>query len=280
MESFSHQGMTFPVADSGPADAGPDRTVVLLHGFPQTRVSWQDVSPRLNAAGFRALAPDLRGLPPTARPRSRRDYRMERLVEDVDALLHQAGLAGAHVVGHDWGGGVAWEVALRRPERVRSLTVLSTPHPSALLWAMTRSTQGLRSWYMLAMQLPWLPEAWVARVLRREGLRSLGLPEKYRVAFEEQLRRPGAITGAVAPYRALFLWPSPVRTRSRAGVEIPTTYVWSRRDPYLGPTAAHRTAHYCTGPYRFLEVDGDHWLPEKQPDLVAEAILHRVTGRS
>lgn len=269
--------MTFPVTDTGPRGADSAHTVILLHGFPQNHASWQDVSARLNEAGLRTLAPDRRGLPEEARPRQRSDYRVERLVEDVDALLDAAGLTSAHLVGHDWGGGIAWEVAMRRPERVLSLTVLSTPHPSALWWSMSRSTQVLRSWYMLALQLPALPEALVARGLRREGLGSLDLPEKYRLAFEEQLRRPGSITGAIAPYRALLLWPSPLTTRSRVHVETPTTYVWSRRDPYLGAKAARRTAHYCRGPFRFIEADADHWLPEKEPDLVADAILQRVT---
>ena len=278
MDPFSHLAMTFPVTDTGPVDADNAHSVVLLHGFPQNRAAWQDVCAGLNKAGLRTLAPDLRGLPETARPRRRGDYRVERLVEDVDALLDAAGLASAHLVGHDWGGGIAWEVALRRPERVLSLTVLSTPHPSALLWSMRRSNQGLRSWYMLAMQVPVLPEALFAWGLRREGLRSLGLPLKYRLAFEAQLRRPGAITGAIAPYRAMLGWPSPLTTRSRTLVETPTTYVWSRHDPYLGPEAAHRTAHYCTGPFRFIEADADHWLPEKAPGLVTDAILQRIAG--
>lgn len=270
--------MTFPVTDTGPAAADNAHCVVLLHGFPENRASWQDVSAGLNRAGLRTLAPDLRGLPQAARPRRRRDYRVERLVEDVEALLDAAGLANAHLVGHDWGAGIAWEVALRRPERVLSLTVLSTPHPSALLWSMLRSAQALRSWYMLALQVPVLPEALLARGLRRGGLRSLDLPEKYRLAFEEQLRRPGAIAGAIAPYRALLLWPSPLTTRSRVHVEVPTTYMWSRRDPYLGPQAAQRTGHYCTGPFRFIAAEADHWLPEKEPGLVIYAILQRIGG--
>lgn len=278
VDRYSHHGLTFPVADTGPAGVDDAHSVVLLHGFPENRTSWEEVSAGLNRAGFRTLAPDLRGLPEGARPRRRRDYRVERLVEDVEALLDAAGLAKAHLVGHDWGGGIAWEVALRRPERLASLTVLSTPHPSALLWSLPRSAQGLRSWYMLALQLPVLPEALIARALRREGLRSLDLPEKYRLAFEEQLRRPGAIAGAIAPYRALLLRPSPLTTRSRVHVEVPTTYVWSRRDPYLGARAARRTAHYCTGPFRFLAVDADHWLPEKEPGVVLDAILHRISG--
>lgn len=278
MDHFAHHDMTFAVTDTGPAVADDAHSVVLLHGFPETRASWQDVSLGLNRSGFRTLAPDLRGLPEAARPRRRRDYRVERLVEDVEALLDAAGLASAHLVGHDWGGAIAWEVALRRPERLFSLTVLSTPHPSALLWSMRRSAQALRSWYMLALQVPVLPEAAFTWGMSRAGLRSLHLPDKYRLPFEEQLRRPGAITGAIAPYRALLLWPSPFSTRSRVHVEVPTTYVWSRRDPYLGPQAAHRTSHYCTGPFRFIEVDADHWLPEKEPGLVVDAILQRVRG--
>src|SRR5215217_5446294 len=127
--------MTFDVRDSGPP--GGD-AVVLLHGFPQTSTSWDDVAARLNQAGFRTLAPDQRGYSPGARPRGRSAYRVSECAADVLALLDAAGLESAHVVGHDWGGFVGWQLGGRHADRLRTLTVLSTPHPAA----MTRAFLG------------------------------------------------------------------------------------------------------------------------------------------
>src|SRR4051794_39933297 len=122
MERFARAGLTFDLRDGGPADGQP---VVLLHGFPQDSTCWADVEPALHAAGLRTLAPDQRGYSPGARPPGRSAYRITEPAADVLALLDEAGLASAHIVGHDWGAAVAWALAGRHPERVRSLTVLS-----------------------------------------------------------------------------------------------------------------------------------------------------------
>lgn len=281
METFRNGTFTFPVIDGGPADAGEDRTVVLLHGFPQTSAAWSQVAPHLHEAGLRTLAPDTRGTAPQARPQERSAYRVGRLVDDVMALLDEAGLRSAHVVGHDWGGGIAWAAALRRPERVRSLTVLSTPHPSAMAWALRHSDQVLRSWYMFALQIPVVPEHVLAAGIRRRGMKGLGLPADQERLYSERLSRPEAMAGAIGTYRAM---PPMKRSAKGAGddsatrVTVPTTYVWGNRDPYLGRAAAERTASYCSGPYRFVELDADHWLPEKRPADVAAHIRSRVLG--
>lgn len=158
METFTNNELTFNVIDAGPRD--PRGTVVLLHGFPQTNQAWTDVVPLLHRAGRRTLAPALRGYCPGAMPEGIRPYRIEFLVRDVLALLDQAGLERAHLVGHDWGGAIAWQTAMQFPARVERLTVLSTPHPEALRRAATSSLQGLKSWYMAAMAIPRLPEAY------------------------------------------------------------------------------------------------------------------------
>jgi pimeloyl-ACP methyl ester carboxylesterase len=129
--------------------------VVLLHGFPQTSASWDDVAPLLHAAGYRTLAPDQRGYSPGARPRGRWAYRQSELVGDVVGLLNAAEVDRAHVVGHDWGGGVAWHLAIVHPERVRTLATISAPHPAAFTRAMRSSSQLLRSWYMFATLSVW-----------------------------------------------------------------------------------------------------------------------------
>jgi pimeloyl-ACP methyl ester carboxylesterase len=129
MERFTRAGLTFEIRDSGPRDGD---AVVCLHGFPQDGTSYDAVVPRLVERGLRVLVPDQRGYSPGARPPGRTAYALPALVDDVLALLDQAGVGAAHVVGHDWGGAVAWALAGRHPERVRSLTALSTPHPAAL----------------------------------------------------------------------------------------------------------------------------------------------------
>src|SRR3954449_6424 len=162
VEAFSRNGLRFTVWDEGPVDA---ETVVLLHGFPQSAQSWIGVSRPLLAAGYRVIAPDQRGYTPQARPRPRRAYRLNELVADVMALVDTAGVDRVHLVGHDWGGGIAWMVAATRPDRLHTLTVVSAPHPRAVVNAMLTSRQLLRAWHVGFFQLPWLPEA---------GIRSRG----------------------------------------------------------------------------------------------------------
>ncbi|WP_220490712.1 alpha/beta fold hydrolase [Tessaracoccus sp. MC1627] len=276
METFANDGLTFEVRDSGPRRADSDHTVVLLHGFPQTPAAWDAVAPLLHAAGVRTLAPSLRGYTANARPPGRSAYRIECLVGDVFALLDQAGLDSAHVVGHDWGGGVAWAAAMTTPERVRSLTVLSTPHPAAIRRAVLRSSQGLKSWYMLAMQVPALPEMQLSRLVRKEGLRRLGVPADLSAAYAAQMSDAEAVRGMLGPYRGLFATAGAEAVKLDTPVSVPTTYLWGNRDPYLGRVAAEDTARYCTGDYRFVEMDAGHWLPEKRPEVVGAEILDRI----
>lgn len=270
MKTYTHDGLTFDVLDAGPTDAP---CIVLLHGFPQTNAAWQDVAPTLHQAGFRTLAPALRGYCAGAMPEGIRPYRVEYLVRDVLALLDRAGVQRAHLVGHDWGGGIAWQTAMQFPERVQRLTVLSTPHPEAVRQASRTSTQGLKSWYMLAMAIPRLPEAYLTAMVNRFGLSGLGLPPRHEAAYRAWIARPGAMRAMIGAYRALFIRPPLDAFPNDTRVTVPTRYVWSNRDAYLGRRAAELTARYCMGPYRFVEVDGDHWLPEKQPDRVAAEIL-------
>ena len=275
METYAHDGLTFDVRDSAPESPSGD-PVVLLHGFPQTSLAWAAVIDRLTATGRRSLAPDLRGYSPGARPRGRSAYRLDVLTGDVLALLDAAGAERAHLVGHDWGGGLAWQVAIDHPERVSRLTVLSTPHPAAMREAWRHGPQALRSWYMLAFQVPVVPEALLSRGLKRFGMRGHGLPADHERAYVERLTEPGALTGAINWYRALATSPPADRTdraRRPDRVACPTTYLWGRRDAYLGREAAERTEAYIDAPYRFVELDADHWLPEKRPDEVADAIL-------
>ncbi|WP_069386584.1 alpha/beta fold hydrolase [Cellulosimicrobium cellulans] len=259
--------LTFDVHDDGPPDGEP---VVLLHGFPEDSTSWSRVAPLLHDAGLRTVALDQRGYSPGARPRPRAAYRPEFLVQDVLALVDRTG--PAHVVGHDWGGNVAWGLAAWAPAQVRSLTVLSTPHPGALSRSLVRSAQALRSLYAGFFQLPALPEAALARSLP-SVLRRSGLPADDADRYAARMREPDALRAALNWYRALPLARTPV-----ADVAVPTTYVWGNGDQALGRRAAEDTERFVRAPYRFVELDAGHWLPETTPDEVAEAVVHRVAG--
>jgi pimeloyl-ACP methyl ester carboxylesterase len=160
MDSFQRGDLVFDASAAGPADS---ELIVALHGFPQNRHVWDRITPQLNAAGYRTLAPDQRGYSPRARPTGRRAYAQSELVADVLALIDASSPTKAtkvHLVGHDWGAFVAWAFASRHPERLRTLTAVSVPHPRALGWAMPRG-QLLKSWYMVAFQVPKLPEAFL-----------------------------------------------------------------------------------------------------------------------
>ncbi|UOY03506.1 alpha/beta fold hydrolase [Blastococcus sp. PRF04-17] len=273
MDSFQRNGLTFDVADGGPADGEP---VVLLHGFPQDCTAWRHVSPALHQAGLRTLAPDQRGYSPMARPRTRAQYKLREATSDVLALLDAAGLERAHVVGHDWGGVVGWALGAWHPDRVRTLTALSVPHPAAMAKAMVTSDQALRSFYMAVFQLPLLPERLLlsggGAALRRM-LRSGGLPEETVHHYVSRMHEPGALSAALGWYRAL-----PFGARDPIGkVRVPTLHVWSSGDAFLGRAATEATERYVDAPYR-LEVLDDlpHWIPELAPERVAELVTAHV----
>ncbi len=269
---FSHAGLTFPVTDQGPLGGV---CVILLHGFPQDRSTWTGVTPLLNERGLRTVAFDQRGYAKTNTAPRRRDYSLDELAQDALAAMDAAvGPEGtAHVVGHDWGGALAWHLAGTSP-RVRSATVLSTPHPAALMWSLPCSRQGLSSYYMGLFQLPRLPERLLAPRLA-QFYRSSGMPPAAADRYAERFSNPADLTGPLNWYRSMPLH----RTRTPRS-RVPTTYVWGNKDFALGAVAAHRSAAYVRSDYRFIEIEAGHWLPETHPALVAEEILHRVDDES
>jgi pimeloyl-ACP methyl ester carboxylesterase len=275
VDSFRRDGLTFDVRDDGPPDGEP---VVLLHGFPQDSQAWAQVAPGLHRAGLRTLAPDQRGCSPMARPRGRGSYRLRETTADVLALLDAAGLESAHVVGHDWGGMVAWALAAWQPDRVRTLTVLSVPHPAAMAKVMVTSDQALRSYYMLVFQLPFLPE----RLLLSRGgtplrrlLRGGGLSRDAAGHYVSRMREPGALRAMLGWYRAL-----PLSGRDRVGaVRVPTLHVWSTGDTFLGRAGIDATAGFVDAPYRLEVLEGvSHWIPELAAERVAELVTSHVRG--
>jgi pimeloyl-ACP methyl ester carboxylesterase len=268
--------LTFDVRVDGPEDGRP---VLLLHGFPQTSLSWSAVTPQLTRAGLRTYAPDQLGYSPGARPGEVEAYSTPNLAQVTADLMTALGVDRADVVGHDWGANVAWALAGWHPDRVRSLTAVSVPHPAAYTVAYrTDPEQKERSGYIrLFWQQGKAEEVLLAddgRRLRRMlsgGEGDSGVPAEAIDEYVAVLSAPGALTAALNWYRAMS------SADKVDPVSVPTTYVWSDGDVAIGRTAAEACENYVTGDYRFVELPGfTHWIPEQAPDQLATAILDRV----
>jgi pimeloyl-ACP methyl ester carboxylesterase len=269
--------LTFTALTAGPSDGPP---VLMLHGFPEGSRCWAQVMVLLADAGLQCVAPDQRGYSPGARPEAVASYSLDLLVGDALGMLDKLGWRHAHLVGHDWGAMIAWVLAARHPERLRSLTTVSVPHPAAFGSALrTDPDQQQRSAYIRLFR---------DASCRAEDLLLAGDGARLRAmfdgsalepddvdAFVRDLQVPGALTAALSWYRAMA-------AEDYAGVPavtVPTTYVWGDRDVAVSRTAALGAAACVTGEYRFAELpEISHWVPEQVPDLLAALVLERVTG--
>ncbi|MDL5361391.1 alpha/beta fold hydrolase [Halalkalicoccus sp. NIPERK01] len=273
-------------------EAGEGPLVVLLHGFPEHWYSWREQIPALVEAGYRVVAPDMRGYNRSEKPPGVSAYRIGNLVEDVRALIAHCGADRAHLVGHDWGGVVAWEVAARHPDSVDRLVVLNAPHPSAYrreLWN-PESDQAKRSWYVLFFQLPWLPELLV-RAGRGRLLESLfrggaANPEAFDDEairrYTEACLRPGAMTAMLNYYRALFRGTLrskvpgrslPDATTSDGLIGRPTLLVWGTDDEALSERLTEGLEKWVPDVEVERVAGASHWVQLDAPERVNDALV-------
>jgi pimeloyl-ACP methyl ester carboxylesterase len=271
LTEYRREDLVFDVIDSGPVDGTP---VVLLHGFPQRASAWDAVSALLHERGARTYAPDQRGYSPRARPRSRFGYHMTELFADVQALITAIGGGPVHVVGHDWGGAIAWGVAGTYPESVSSLTAVSVPHPQAFFRSLVRSSQLLRSYYILMFQMPWLPERFLAGGLGERLLRGYGMPPELLKSYRTDVVEYGALRGGLGWYRSL----ATLRPSQMVGpVTVPTTLVWSDADGAISRTSIDLSERFVHADYTLEVMAGaTHWIPELHPAELAEFIARRA----
>ena len=273
--------LTFDAHAAGPVSGRP---VLLLHGFPQSARSWRHQLGALGSAGFRAVAFDQRGYSCDARPGETEAYRIGHLVDDVLGVADALGWAVFDLVGHDWGAAVAWQVAGRHPDRLRTLTILSVPHPFAFGKALAggNSDQAHRSSYIqMFRQVGVAEELFLADAGDGKGpgtgVRDLygrsGLSEEDSKPYVDLLVRPGAMTAALNWYRA-------ASAEDMAGlgpITMPTMYVWSTNDPALGREGAEATGEFVAGPYRFDVLEGiSHWIAEEAPDSLNALLLQHL----
>jgi pimeloyl-ACP methyl ester carboxylesterase len=284
-DSWSHRRAKVNGVELHYVDAGSGPLVLFLHGFPEFWYSWRHQLAALAAAGFRAVAPDLRGYNESDKPVGVDHYRMSLLVADVAGLVEHLGGARAVIVGHDWGGAIAWRVAMDRPEIVEKLIVLNAPHPAAFRRELRTLGQWLRSSYMLFFRLPWLPEwalqagayAMLKRVLRRQPVHAGAFSKEDIDRYKKALAQPGALTATLNYYRAAF------RHRLEVGgsvrpIQAPTLLIWGERDPYLGVRLTEGLEPWVPA-LRVVRIpDASHWVQNDVPERVNELILGFLSG--
>ncbi|MEX2236676.1 MAG: alpha/beta hydrolase [Dehalococcoidia bacterium] len=264
-------GLDFNVLDEG--DGAP---VLLLHGFPDSWRLWRHQVPALLDAGFRVIAPDQRGFGESAKPQEVEAYSADKLLGDLLGILDQLGVPKTHVVGHDWGGAMAWTIAGLVPDRVDRLVAMSVPHPQTLFSSVR---QYALSWYMLMFQYPFAEE-----VLMRDDwklMREWGGNAKDIDVYIKDLSRPGALTAGLNWYRAgarpealfrvgdAFVFPS---------VKADTLGIWSSGDAYLLEDGFLETEKHIEGSWRYERIDeASHWMQLDQPQAVNRLLVDFLT---
>jgi pimeloyl-ACP methyl ester carboxylesterase len=262
------------VASAGPADA--KSTVVMLHGFPEFWFTYRHQMVALAAAGYRVVVPDLRGYNKSDRPGRVDDYRVEHLVADVRGLLRALGTERVHLVGHDWGGEVAWRFAMQHPECLERLAVLNLPHPVMLMRGLRTLKQLRKSWYMAFFQLSGVAE----RLLSAgdfAALRKLYLDEGFSLevanTFIDAFRGPRALTSALNWYRAAARSLAQGTTPKIKVIEIPTLVIWGWGDLALGEELAVPPMRWVPNQRVEFIPDGTHWVQEHAHQKTSELLI-------
>jgi pimeloyl-ACP methyl ester carboxylesterase len=264
-------------------EAGDGPLVILIHGFPEFWYTWRKLIPPLVAAGFRVVAPDLRGYNLSSKPAAVSAYGIRTLTDDIRGLLRAVGATRAHVVGHDWGAGIAWSFAMRFPEALDRLAVLNGPHPQRLLTGLWKPSQLIKSWYMFWFQLPYFPErlaskddyAFLLRPLRQNPI---PYDEADLLRYREALAQPGAVHAMINYYRAVF---RPGLQLPITRVDAPSMVVWGERDAFLGRGLAQPNSALVPNVRVAYLPEAGHFVHHDAPAQVAELLvqfMHNATS--
>jgi pimeloyl-ACP methyl ester carboxylesterase len=260
-------------------EAGDGPLVVLLHGFPEFWYGWRQQIQPLAAAGFRVVAPDTRGYNLSSKPKGVKAYSADLLAADIRGLIQERGAQSALLVGHDWGGTIAWTTAMNHPEVVDRLAILNAAHPRKLSQGLHHPGQLRKSWYFFFFDLPELPEA-VVHADRWRFFRHF-LRDAHPAYTSEEIARyieawsqPGAATAMINYYRA-SVRTSPKRAAAALRpVSAPTLVIWGQRDHYLGPDLAepdHDDVPNLQGVERLD--DASHWVHHDEHERVNQLLI-------
>ena len=269
-------GVRLHVVEAG-EEAAP--LVVLLHGFPEYWYSWRHQIDPLVGAGYRVMVPDMRGYNLSEKPQGLAAYHIDTLAADVVGLIDAAGKEKAIVVGHDWGGAIAWHVALEHTKRVEKLAILNAPHPVVFARELRRPSQFKKSLYILYFQLPWAEKKLAEgnfrlmdKMLQRDPVHREAFSEEDRRLYCQAMAQPGALTAALNYYRKAARSLGMLLPKQRR-LELPTLVIWGEQDPYLGLSLLDGLDKYVS-PLRIERIpDASHWVQCDTPAKVNEALV-------
>ena len=275
-ELIQTRGLRFEVATHGEGD----RLALLLHGFPECAHSYRYQIPLLVRLGYRVWAPNLRGYGKSDKPRGRSAYAIDALERDVTDLIEASGASTVTLIGHDWGGAIAWHYGAYGSRPLERLVVMNCPHPACMQRELRHLPQLKRSWYMFFFQLPWLPEQLIRRddfalfdqmgrgwAVHKENIR----PEDVE-ALRANAREPGALTSMLNYYRAIPWSAVQLRRHGPRKVRVPTLLIWGERDQALGRELTVGTEQFAPNlTMRFLP-DASHWVQQDDPVGVNAAL--------
>lgn len=265
-------GLTFAIDEAGQGDT----TALLLHGFPESKESWLRQLPALAELGWHVAAPDLRGYGGTSRPKRRSDYRIDHLIDDVGGLFDRLGGKRRILIGHDWGGVIAWATALSGRVPLDGLVILNAPHPAVFARVLKSSwEQRARSWYVLFFQLPFLPELQLtagggralAAMFKRQ---SPNMPQAFLDAVQKNVAQPGAATAMINYYRANMarLGAAPVVPP----LTTPTLMIWGENDIALSLSLTEGNEAWVKD-FTLKRIPGaSHWVQQDAPEAVNATI--------
>lgn len=263
---------------------GEGPLVVLLHGFPEFWYSWRHQIPFLAEHGYTVVAPDLRGYNETDKPRS--GYDVQTLLRDIVGLIKGVGFQKAIIVGHDWGGALAWTFAMRYPSMTERLIVLNAPHPWAFVRELRTPRQLSKSWYMFFFQLPGLPEYLltrnsaeaITRMLYASAVQKSAFPPDVLARYREALSKPRALASAIDYYRANFRSTFLRGYRRTVGqgtgmIHTPTLLIWGEQDVALGTALTYGLEQWVSDIQVHRLPDSGHWVQQEKPNEVNRLIL-------
>jgi pimeloyl-ACP methyl ester carboxylesterase len=260
---------------------GEGPLVVLLHGFPEFWYSWRYQIPFLAEHGYMVVAPDLRGYNDTDKPR--RGYDIPTLLLDIVGLIKGLGREKAVIVGHDWGGVLAWAFAMRYPHMTQRLIVLNAPHPGAFARELRKAKQRRMSWYVFFFQIPWLPDYLLTRnhaeligkLIYESAVQKAAFPPEVLLRYQEAMSKPRAVTSSLNYYRALVRR-NPFKLfkdRAQRIITVPTLLIWGEQDVALSIELTEGLEQWVPNIQVRRIPDSGHWVQQEKPDTVNEFIL-------
>lgn len=261
---------------------GEGPLMLMLHGFPEFWYSWRHQIPEF-AKDYKVVALDLRGYNLSDKPQDPAAYAMEELITDVEGVIQELGYDRCVLVGHDWGGAIAWNFAYAHPAMVERLIVMNLPHPAKFSQGLQTPQQLLRSWYIFLFQLPWLPEAllqWsdyrlIATAFQEMAVNKNAFTQADIEAYKNAAAQRGALTAMVNYYRSLF--PSGLN-REWGVLEVPTLMIWGEEDTALGKELTYGTEAYVRDFQIHYLPHCSHWVQQEQPQLVNQYMREFLTS--